>query len=198
MVLDRLTLQDGTKLVRVPTAEVRKDQPRWFHTSHWTPYLMRKPGTPGSACMSRTDLHRLPPHGGIESAWVEEATALARKEVWYVAHPVSGDWRGNCERVKEWVRWLIEADPTRVYVAPWVAEVEAWGDREVPSGFYDRVLADDCEVVRRLDGLVAVGGRWSTGMMREAECARANDIPVADWTRYELPGDVPSGARPEV
>lgn len=77
------------------------------------------------------------------------------KEVYYVAHPVSGDIDANIANVLDWIRWLTVNEPSRVYIAPWVAEVKAFQGRgqDITPEFYDRVLADDCDVVRHLDGI---------------------------------------------
>lgn len=77
------------------------------------------------------------------------------KQVYYVAHPVSGDIGANVKNVISWIRWLTIHEPSRVYIAPWVAEVQAFQGQEegITPDFYDRVLADDCDVVRHLDGI---------------------------------------------
>jgi hypothetical protein len=115
------------------------------------------------------------------------------KPVVYVAHPVTGDPRGNCAKVQAWIRWLIDHDPDVVYIAPWVAEVLAYADVEVSPDFYDRVLEDDCTVVKRLDGVLLVGGRISRGMQLEAAACYGT---VVDWTSFESPDEVPAGWTP--
>lgn len=112
------------------------------------------------------------------------------KPVIYIAHPVSGDPVANCDRTETWIREFIFRDPSRVYIAPWLGEVRACKDLTVSPEFYDRVLEDDQDVVAKLDGLIAVGGKWSRGMRLEG--AVAND--VMDWTVYETPDDVPQGS----
>lgn len=109
------------------------------------------------------------------------------KAVWYVAHPVSGDHEGNARNAIAWIKWLVLNDPTRVYIAPWVAEVLAFSDAVMTPEFYDRVLCDDEEVVARLDGILLVGGRVSTGMARELEAARESYLDVLDLTRFVSP-----------
>ena len=117
------------------------------------------------------------------------------KEVWYIAHPVTGDPEGNCKKAIEWVRWLTLNEPSRVYIAPWVAEVLAFVGQDIPEAFYDRVLADDQDVVSRLDGILLVGGRISRGMQLEREAAQAHDRCVADWS--ELAEPPPDGTAKE-
>lgn len=96
------------------------------------------------------------------------------KPVIYVAHPVTGDPEGNCAKVLSWLRFLTEVDPTRVYIAPWVAEVLAHLNMTIKPEFYDRVISDDEDVVRHLDGVVVLNAdpsksllKTSTGMSRE-------------------------------
>jgi hypothetical protein len=107
------------------------------------------------------------------------------KQVWYLAHPVTGDPEGNVKNAIAWIQWLTIACPERVYIAPWVAEVTAFFGQDVDQAFYDRVLADDCDVVRKLDGVLLVGGRISKGMALEAAAAEAAGKPVHDvsWAR---------------
>ena len=60
------------------------------------------------------------------------------KPIIYVAHPVSGDVKANCDKVLRWLRWLTEVDPSRIYIAPWVGEVLAHLDLDrIPADFYD-------------------------------------------------------------
>lgn len=119
-----------------------------------------------------------------------DTEAPPRKQVFYVAHPVSGDAIGNCMKVVRWVKWLTEHDPTRVYIAPWVAEVLAF-----PSAtpeVYERALQDDEEVIAHLDGIIMVGGKVSSGMKREWDRAMREHLYGVDMSRYATPEDVPA------
>jgi hypothetical protein len=116
---------------------------------------------------------------------------MIRKEVFYVAHPVTGDPVGNCWKAIGWIHWLTLNHPDRVYIAPWVAEVLAFSNENADAAFYDRVLSDDEEVVRHLDGILLVGGTISRGMMREADAALAAGKKIVDWHEYATPDDVP-------
>ncbi len=119
------------------------------------------------------------------------------KQVIYVAHPVSGDVKGNCDKVVGWLRWLTANDPTRIYIAPWVGEVLAYLDVDpLPVDLYDRVLSDDEEVVRGCDGICVTGvgdeGTYrrangflkSTGMTREVAAAALSGGLVFDLSKY--------------
>lgn len=131
------------------------------------------------------------------------------KPIIYVAHPVSGDVKANCDKVIAWLRWLTQADPTRIYIAPWVGEVLAHLDLDpIPADFYDRVLSDDEEVVRRLDGilLTGVGDEDSTyrrpngflkssGMTREVAAAALCGGLVIDMSNYATVADAQDVAR---
>jgi hypothetical protein len=113
------------------------------------------------------------------------------KPVIYVAAPVTGDPVGNAQRAIRWVKWFALKDPSRVYVAPWVAEVLGFANEPMDLQFYQRVLDDDCEVIGVLNGLVGVAGKWSGGMLQERATARALNQPVLDMTKYLEPADVP-------
>lgn len=114
----------------------------------------------------------------------------AEKEVFYVAHPVSGDIKENVANVVAWIKWLTLNDPSRVYIAPWVAEVMAFeGAGEIDPGFYDRVLADDVTVVRKLNGVLMVGGKISRGMGIERDGMREG-MTLQDWSYARTPADL--------
>lgn len=119
------------------------------------------------------------------------------KKVFYIAHPVSGDVKGNIAKVLAWVKWLTAVDPSRVYIAPWVAEVLAFDDgQEIDPAFYDRVLSDDEDVVRHLDGVLICGGRLrpngtlqSIGMTREVAANAMAGGTLIDMSQYETAQD---------
>ena len=117
-------------------------------------------------------------------------------EVWYIAHPVTGDPVANCFNAIAWLRWFAEHDNSRVYVAPWIPEVLAYAGvptkSEEPGG-YDWALAGDEQVIAKLDGLVAVGGHVSKGMKREMDFARKSQKYVTDMSQYRSPRDLPEG-----
>lgn len=115
------------------------------------------------------------------------------KKVIYLAHPVSGDVRSNVEKALGWIRWLTKVDPSRVYIAPWIAEVTAFIDQDpVDPEFYDRVLSDDEDVVRHLDGVLIAGGRLrpngtlqSVGMTREVAANAMAGGVLFDMSMYD-------------
>lgn len=130
------------------------------------------------------------------------------KPIIYVAHPVSGDVKANCDKVLKWLRWLTEVDPSRIYIAPWVGEVLAHLDQDpIPADFYDRVLSDDEEVVARLDGILLTGigndGPYrrengfmkSTGMTREVAAAALSGGVIYDLRQYASAEDAAAQLR---
>jgi hypothetical protein len=119
------------------------------------------------------------------------------KPIIYVAHPVTGDVKANCDKVLAWLKWLTQVDPSRIYIAPWVGEVLAHLDMDpIPADFYDRVLSDDEEIVQRLDGIlltgIGTGGPYhrpngfmkSSGMTRELAAAVLSGGTVWDMREY--------------
>lgn len=112
------------------------------------------------------------------------------KPIVYVAHPVSGDVRANCDKVIGWLRWLTRVDPSRIYIAPWLGEVLAHVDLDpITPDFYNRVLSDDEEVVARLDGIALFGGTMSNGMKREVAVAAMHGKQVFDLLHFATPED---------
>jgi hypothetical protein len=119
------------------------------------------------------------------------------RAVYYLAHPVrtGPGLTENLSNAREWLRWLFENDPTRAYIAPWIAEVEAWmsAGRAEDPGIVERALLDDEAVVQHCDGLIAVGGYgFTAGMERERLANVACGHPTIDWTQYRSPGDMPT------
>lgn len=124
------------------------------------------------------------------------------KNVIYLCAPVSGDPLGNCAKAEAWLRWLFLHDPGTVYVAPWIGEVRALQSAEalyVDGKVLDwrqggaawlRALSDDLEVVRRLDGILLVGGRITEGMRLERDAALKAGKLVLDMSHLETPRDL--------
>lgn len=160
----------------IPIAQLKPDQPRWF--------CMRAAPLARPPAMRDLHLHKFGQFGSADElkwyALVADTETKKRKPVVYVAHPVTGAPLANCIKVIEWIGYLTHADPARVYVAPWVPEVLAFAGEKCAPEFYDRVLADDCEVLSRFDAILMVGGRISEGMRREMRAAKAAGKLVID------------------
>jgi hypothetical protein len=118
------------------------------------------------------------------------------RPVFYMAHPVSEDietgvrgpenFKPNCKKALAWLAWFMANDRTRVYIAPWLSEVQLVDDGMLVTT-YDEALRDDEEVVRRVDGLILVGGKITEGMRRERVVAEGRGIQVIDCSMYILP-----------
>lgn len=117
------------------------------------------------------------------------------KPVIYVAHPVStGDPVANAHKAIRWVVWLTQRDPSRIYIAPWVAEVLGFAGQPLTPAFYQRVVDDDCDVVAHLDGVIGTGGEgWTKGMGQERATIRVIGRGLLDLTLYSEPTDLPAG-----
>lgn len=90
------------------------------------------------------------------------------RELVYLAHPVGGDVDGNVKRALAWLAWLRRGEPGRAIVAPWIAGILAGENDDDPEQRERGLL--DCETTcERVDGIVLVGGRISSGMQREIE-----------------------------
>lgn len=88
----------------------------------------------------------------------------------YMAHPFGGDPR-NLGRAHLWYAWLLSEFPRNAYTANWIVEGELLDDTE--PVIRAAALLRACEIVRRCDALVLVGGRIMSGMKQEADVARA-------------------------
>jgi hypothetical protein len=107
----------------------------------------------------------------------------------YLAHPVSGDVRGNIDRALRWLAFLSRAMPENAVAAPWVSNLLA-GDDDSDPRQRERGLRNCCAIVSRLDGVILVGGRVSAGMARERVAAEQAGKLVIDltWMGEEPPG----------
>ncbi|MBA2741473.1 MAG: hypothetical protein H0U46_05625 [Actinobacteria bacterium] len=110
----------------------------------------------------------------------DDARPSTSTQIWYLAHPVSAPDRAGVEanawRALRWLAWL-RRNSTAVIVAPWIAGVLS-GEDDADPAQRERALLDCEAVVRRMTGIIAVGGRWSAGMARE----RAVAAEVCDLT----------------
>ena len=95
-----------------------------------------------------------------------------KKPIVYVAHPVGNLPYGNAWSAAKWIHALTKLDPSRIYVAHWVAEVLAFPDS---SGRYHRSyeesLADD------EFNLVALKQAASTGRLDAVKGADCRYLP---------------------
>lgn len=103
------------------------------------------------------------------------------RPVLYMAHPVGGDVDGNIKRALRWLAWLRAKFPDVTSSAPWIAGVLSVGG-DGTEAQREAGLVDDCETVSRMDGIVLVGGRVSSGMARERYEAIGWDLEVVDLT----------------
>lgn len=128
-------------------------------------------------------------------------TASFKRPVWYMAHPVSQDadpasptfgerhprhFSKNVDNAKLWIAWLMENDRSRVYIAPWIVEVQLV-DENMMTTTYEDALMDDEEVVKRLDGIILVGGVITSGMARERAVNETRGNKEIDWSGYRTP-----------
>lgn len=105
----------------------------------------------------------------------------------YMAHPVrpiEGETlAGNIERARARLRWCHERFPAWVVIAPWLAEIEAYGVTEDGERAQRAAgMARNLEVTRRCDGILLVGGRVSAGMRAELKAAMHAGKRVFDLT----------------
>lgn len=89
----------------------------------------------------------------------------------YMGHPVSGDVDGNVERALLWLAWLRRMHRDTAIIAPWIAALLSGEDDGDPEQ-RDRGLRDCAITAARCDGIVLVGPRISTGMLRELAACR--------------------------
>lgn len=111
------------------------------------------------------------------------------RRILYMAHPMRGDVSGNIARALRWLRFLRNAAPGVIFDASWIAHILSGADDNDPVQ-RQAGLDGATTLIRRLDGVVCVGGRISDGI--NIECARSRFV-------YDLTslGDEPPIATPE-
>lgn len=92
------------------------------------------------------------------------------RQVCYVAHPVSGNVDANIASAKELYAWLVEMHPDVAFVMSWLVDVVTGDDLDPERR--ERGLRDCEAIAARCDGIVLVGPRVSTGMLRELAACR--------------------------
>lgn len=114
----------------------------------------------------------------------------------YMAHPVrpiEGETlAGNIERAEAWLRWCHDRFQAWTVIAPWLAELHAYGlDEEGERAQRAEGIARQLDVVRRCDGVLLVGSRISDGMKMEARSALREGRQVFSvvWSDLESPPD---------
>lgn len=108
----------------------------------------------------------------------------------YVMHPFGGN-RENLDKSEAWCAFLSSRFDA-LFVAPWVPLCLHWENNGISL---DRGLTLDCVAIERCDGCVAVGGRWSPGMLHErtfADRVFADRVgkQVIDATQFRTPNDI--------
>lgn len=105
----------------------------------------------------------------------------------YLAHPYGGD-PVRLYGAKLWLRACQDAFPGYAFIAPWIIDCEIFAETSENRG---RGLRNDCEVVKRCDYYVMVGGYVSVGMGAERLAALEFGKKIHDWTSLgAVPPDV--------
>ena len=96
----------------------------------------------------------------------------------YIAHPVSGDVKGNIEKIIEVVREVNMTNGNVVPFVPYLADLYALDDNEPAER--ERGIKNDMHILNTglVDEVWLYGPRISNGMKAEIEFARSRNIPV--------------------
>jgi hypothetical protein len=100
----------------------------------------------------------------------------------YIAHPISGDIKGNLEKIRQIVREINLNEPDVVPFAPYWIDCHALDDT-IPAE-RERGIKNDHEFLTRgfIDEMWLFGDRISNGMSHEVAIALKQRIPVISQT----------------
>ncbi len=100
----------------------------------------------------------------------------------YIAHPISGDIKGNIEKIKAIVREINLTELDVVPFAPYIVDCESLNDDITAER--ERGIKNDIELFNRkfIDEVRLYGGRISNGMKAEIKLAKTLGIPVVAKT----------------
>lgn len=96
----------------------------------------------------------------------------------YIAHPISGDIKGNLEKIRLIARRIMMTDPNIVAFAPYWFDCHVLND-DIPEE-RQRGIDNDIEFFNRkfIDEVWLFGDRISNGMQAEIQLAQKLGIPV--------------------
>lgn len=104
----------------------------------------------------------------------------------YVAHPVSPQGTetlvGNLVRAGKWFDALTKAEPSVAFCMPWWVNLTLGCEDDADSVQRALGITKSARLASQCDGIVLVGGRFSIGMMAEAEAVRSAGGWIADLT----------------
>ena len=100
----------------------------------------------------------------------------------YIAHPISGDIKGNLEKIRQIVREINMKEPNILPFAPYWVDCHALDDTIQKER--ERGIKNDCEffVRKSFDELWLYGNNISNGMIEEVKLAHKMNIPVIGKT----------------
>lgn len=103
----------------------------------------------------------------------------------YVMAPFGGDL-AKLILAEHWCSFLSSRFDA-FFMAPWVPLCRDWTNNGVAL---ERGMRLDCEAIRRFDAAIAVGGKWSTGMIHERSFAESIGKLIEDATQFETPNQL--------
>lgn len=102
-------------------------------------------------------------------------------KVVYVAHPISGDVKGNLEKIRLIIRELNINNPDIIPFAPYWVDCHALDD-SIPEE-RERGIKNNTELIKKcVDEIWFYGDKMSKGMWAEYFLAIENKIPTKEMT----------------
>lgn len=112
-------------------------------------------------------------------------TDNANYQLVYLMAPFGGK-QENLTRASAWCAFL-SSEFEALFSAPWIPICRLW-----PNNGLDLVRGYELDkfAIRRFDSCIAVGGKWSTGMLPERSYAEQLGKLVLDATSFETPNQL--------
>lgn len=107
----------------------------------------------------------------------------------YIAHPVSGDVKGNIEKIKSIVREINLNEPKTVPFVPYLSDLMALDD-SIPEE-RERGIKNNIRLIQSgiVDELRLYGDKVSKGMLAEISLAKSLNIRVRSFSESSIDYD---------
>ena len=118
---------------------------------------------------------------------------IMKLKIAYIAHPISGDVKGNIEKINAIVREINLNEPNTVPFVPYLSDLLALND-EIPEE-RERGIKNNIRLIQSgiVDEIRLYGDTVSKGMLAEINLAKSLNIRVRSFSRASMDYDTVIG-----